>query len=105
MIDIALLKSIAQKATQGQWWIDSHGHTLSALGPLKVICSFDHGNRPAIRHADTGNLSHWENDNDANLIAMCGPENILQLIDKIEKLELENKVLKDKLSEHGEYLI
>lgn len=81
------LERLAKKATQGQWWMDSHGCTLTSMGDgLHEICSFA-ASRPAKRHADTGCVSSWRNDNDASFIATANPANILSLISRLRDVE------------------
>ncbi len=81
------LRELASKATPGQWWIDSHGHRMSADdGMTTVFIASDHMG-PATRHPETGNLSHWPNDWDASFIATANPANVLALLDRLEELE------------------
>uniref|UniRef100_A0AAU8GEP7 Uncharacterized protein n=1 Tax=Salmonella phage vB_SEnST11_KE22 TaxID=3161173 RepID=A0AAU8GEP7_9CAUD len=87
---IADLKRLAMNATQGKWWIDSHGHAMVAFSDDKemhTVFITDPDMGPAVRHENTGNLSHWQNDVDASYIATACPENILKLIEHIEALE------------------
>lgn len=92
MVDIQDLKHVAQRATQGEWWIDSHGEAMVAFTDDGILDVFTpekpKGVKPT-RHADTGNLSYWRNDNDATYIAMVCPQNVLSLISEIETLRLK----------------
>lgn len=92
MVDIQDLKYVAQRATQGEWWIDSHGESMVAFTDDGILDVFTpekpEGVKPT-RHADTGNLSYWRNDNDATYIAMACPQNVLSLISEIETLRLK----------------
>lgn len=95
-MDIKGLKCVAQLATQGEWWIDSHGESMVAFtdeGILDVFTSEKPKDVKPTRHADTGNLSYWRNDNDATYIAMACPKNVLSLISEIEILRLKIKEL------------
>src|SRR5690606_32266238 len=56
-VDRQALRDLAEKATPGPWWIDSHGE-----------------------------LSHWTNDWDASFIAAANPATILALLEEIEAL-------------------
>lgn len=84
---LAELEMLAGKATQGEWWIDSHGHAMMALGSLDVIFQTKDGEGPAVRHPETGNLSHWRNDWDASFIAAANPATILALLAHIADLK------------------
>jgi len=81
---IQALKAAAEKATPGDWWIDSHGSTMVSFSDkddMEVIFVTDGLKMgPAIRHESTGNLSHWRNDNDATFIATANPAVILSLL-------------------------
>jgi len=83
------LKYLAQRATQGEWWIDSHGEAMVAFTDDSILDIFTpekpKGVKPT-RHPDTGNLSYWRNDNDATYIAAACPETVLKLIAEIERL-------------------
>lgn len=73
------LEMLACKASPGPWWIDSHGHTMRSMDSYEVV--FHHKDAgKAVRHEETGNLSHWRNDWDASFIATANPETILALI-------------------------
>lgn len=95
-MDIENLKRVAKLATQGEWWIDSHGHSMvSFVGNtvLDVFTTETPKDLEPTRHVDTGNLSYWRNDNDATYIAMACPQNVLSLISEIETLRLKVKEL------------
>lgn len=81
------LRAIAEKATPGDWWIDSHGHRMSADDGMTTVFIADNRAGPATRHPETGNLSHWPNDWDASFIATACPQNILALLDRLDELE------------------
>ncbi|MBL5841166.1 hypothetical protein I4U30_23155 [Enterobacter asburiae] len=84
------LERLAKGATQGQWWIDSHGHSMVAFSDdknMETVFITDPNMGPAVRHASTGNLSQWNNDVDATYIAAACPENILRLLTRVEELE------------------
>lgn len=86
MTDYSELKQCADKATPGEWWIDSHGHALVAHTPegTKIVFRTDDSMGPATRHAETGNLSHWPNDWDASYIVTAQPATVLALITEVE---------------------
>lgn len=87
------LEQIARSATQGEWWVDSHGMCLHVLAPhYTTLCEFKHPREEPIRHEDTGGLSYWENDNDPTHIATFHPEKVLKLIDMARRAleEYEN---------------
>ena len=96
MVDIEDLKRVASLATQGEWWIDSHGHSMVSFVEGDILNVFTteipEGVKPT-RHLDTGNLSYWRNDNDATYIAIACPKNVLSLISEIETLRLKIKEL------------
>lgn len=80
---IEAIERLAKEATQGQWWIDSHGHSMVAFSEnenMETVFVTDPNMGPALRHASTGNLSHWHNDVDATYIATACPENVLKVI-------------------------
>ncbi|EKI3096559.1 ead/Ea22-like family protein [Escherichia coli] len=85
-INYLSLREAAERATQGKWWIDSHGQAMVAFpddgGVLEIFAVAS--NRPLVRHEDTGNLSRWRNDNDATYIAAAGPATMLALLDELE---------------------
>lgn len=87
-IDKRALREAAEKATPGNWWIDSHGHTMVSFVGNDVLEVFTTDNkRDAVRHEDTGNLSRWRNDNDATFIATANPATVLALLDELEAAE------------------
>lgn len=79
------LRELAQKASPGPWWIDSHGYCMRDHD-MNIVFMPDFGDRPAVRHPETGNLSRWRNDWDASFIATFNPETVLKLLDKIDEL-------------------
>lgn len=86
-IDKRALREAAEKATPGNWWIDSHGHAMVSFIDNEVLEVFATDNkRVAVRHEDTGNLSRWRNDNDATFIATANPATVLALLDENERL-------------------
>ena len=85
-IDKRALREAAEKATPGNWWIDSHGHAMVSFVGNDVLEVFTTDNkRDAVRHEDTGNLSRWRNDNDATFIATADPATVLALLDELER--------------------
>lgn len=87
-IDLDTLERIAKAATQGQWWIDSHGHQCVMFSTCKPVFITDsEAMGEPVRHHDTGNLSSWPNDNDATYIATMCPEMALSLVERIRQLE------------------
>jgi hypothetical protein len=83
------LELLASKATKGEWWIDSHGHTMvshDSDGTHTIFKAMDIV-KPAVRHPETGNLSHWPNDWGASFIATANPATILALL--AERAELK----------------
>ncbi|MDU6817799.1 MAG: ead/Ea22-like family protein [Leclercia adecarboxylata] len=79
------LREAAEKATPGNWWIDSHGQAMVSFIDNDVLEVFATDNkRAAVRHEDTGNLSRWRNDNDATFIATANPATVLALLDELE---------------------
>lgn len=91
MSDYTELKRLAEKATPGPWWVDSHGMTMMSMPGLQVV--FTHpSDGPAARNEETGNLSHWRNDWDASYIATANPETILALIAENERLTANVKL-------------
>lgn len=97
---IAEIEALASKATPGQWWIDSHGHDMVSLDDYQPIFSAKDLVKPAVRHPETGNLSHWPNDWDASYIATANPANILALISRLRAAERDAARL-DKLDAIG----
>lgn len=90
MSDYSELKYLAEKASPGPWWIDSHGMTMMSMPKLEVV--FNHPAQSiAVRNEETGNLSHWRNDWDASYIAAANPKTVLALISEVESLKLELK--------------
>lgn len=86
-IDKRALREAAEKATPGNWWIDSHGMAMVAHhndNTMIVFVTDGEQMGKAIRHEDTGNLSHWRNDNDASFIAAANPATVLALLDELE---------------------
>lgn len=84
-IDKQALREAAEKATPGNWWIDSHGQAMVSFIDNDVLEVFATDNkRAAVRHEDTGNLSRWRNDNDATFIATADPATVLALLDELE---------------------
>ena len=90
---IAELELLTSKATQGNWWIDSHGHTMIAEDTLDIVFSMP-STKGAIRHPETGNLSSWRNDWDASYIATANPKNMQTLLGELRRLRAENAELK-----------
>ncbi|HGX5059775.1 TPA: ead/Ea22-like family protein [Escherichia coli] len=87
-IDYQALREAAEKATPGNWWIDSHGQSMVSFIDNEVLEVFVTDNkRDAVRHEDTGNLSRWRNDNDATFIATANPATVLALLDELEAAE------------------
>lgn len=90
-IDKRALREAAEKATPGNWWIDSHGHAMVSFVGNDVLEVFTTDNkRAAVRHEDTGNLSRWRNDNDATFIATADPATVLALLDELDKWKQES---------------
>ncbi|ENT2960407.1 ead/Ea22-like family protein [Enterobacter cloacae] len=84
-IDKRALREAAERATPGNWWIDSHGQAMVSFIDNDVLEVFATDNkRAAVRHEDTGNLSRWRNDNDATFIATADPATVLALLDEME---------------------
>lgn len=90
---LAELEQLAGKATKGEWWIDSHGHTMVSHGDgvTETIFSARDLVKPAVRHPETWNLSHWPNDWDASYIATACPQNIQGLIARLRAAEADAK--------------
>ncbi|MGI5435537.1 ead/Ea22-like family protein [Escherichia coli] len=87
-IDYQALREVAEKATPGNWWIDSHGQAMVSFIDNEVLEIFATDNkRDAVRHEDTGNLSRWRNDNDATFIATANPATVLALLGELEAAE------------------
>lgn len=98
------LRELAEKATPGPWWIDSHGHRMSADGGLETVFIASEKMGEAKRHPETGNLSHWPNDWDASFIAAANPATILTLLDENEALQAECEGLR-KDAEFGRSIL
>lgn len=99
-IDKRALREAAEKATPGNWWIDSHGMAMVAHhndNTMIVFVTDGEQMGKAIRHEDTGNLSHWRNDNDASFIAAANPATVLALLDELEAAEKRIAELEAKL--------
>ncbi len=83
--DEARLRLLAGKATQGDWWIDSHGHRMMSQENFETIfITHSEAMGPATRNQETGNLSHWRNDWDCSYIVAVQPKAILKLLNKLE---------------------
>lgn len=102
MKELNELVELAKKATPGKWWIDSHGHSMVAFsgeaGDVEVVFTTDNGMGPLVRHEDTGNLSHWRNDNDATFIAAANPQKILAIAEAFRAMEQDNLRLKSVIN-------
>ncbi|EMV1573023.1 ead/Ea22-like family protein [Enterobacter hormaechei] len=93
-IDKHALREAAEKATPGNWWINSHGQAMVSFIDNDVLEVFATDNkRAAVRHDDTCNLSRWRNDNDATFIATADPATVLALLDELEAADALNKHL------------
>lgn len=87
-IDKHALREAAEKATPGNWWINSHGQAMVSFIDNDVLEVFATDNKRAVvRHDDTCNLSRWRNDNDATFIATADPATVLALLDELEAAE------------------
>ncbi|NCH77938.1 ead/Ea22-like family protein [Cronobacter sakazakii] len=89
-MNTAKLKAAALAATPGKWWIDSHGSAMVSFtenGMKTIFVTNGEAMGKAVRHQDTGNLSHWRNDNDATFIATATPATVLELIAALEAAE------------------
>ncbi|EPE3189227.1 ead/Ea22-like family protein [Cronobacter sakazakii] len=89
-MNTAKLKAAALAATPGKWWIDSHGSAMVSFtenGMKTIFVTNGEAMGKAVRHQDTGNLSHWRNDNDATFIATANPATVLELIAALEAAE------------------
>lgn len=97
------LNRLIPLATPGKWWIDSHGHGMIAFDGNNINEVFETSTRrPAVRHEDTGNLSHWRNDNDATYIATANPDSIKTLLGELHRRTSESnawRVVRDEVSE------
>ncbi|EMD7609187.1 ead/Ea22-like family protein [Cronobacter sakazakii] len=86
-MNTAKLKLAALAATPGEWWIDSHGSAMVSFtgnGMKTIFVTDGKAMGKSVRHQDTGNLSHWRNDNDATFIATANPATVLELIAALE---------------------
>lgn len=92
------LKKLAEKATPGPWWVDSHGHRVSTEDGMQTVFITADKMGPATRHPETGNLSHWPNDWDASYIVNASPDKILELIAALSAVTAE----RDRLREDAE---
>lgn len=90
------LEYLAHKATDGQWWIDSHGHAMMAfLDDKEISLVFKTDPKAtATRNTETGNLSNWENDWDASYIACAQPRHVLMLLEENKSLKAEIQKLR-----------
>lgn len=99
------LRELAEKATPGEWWIDSHGVTMMALDTLEVVFKTPCVPETAVRHPETGNLSNWRNDWDASYIATANPANILSLLEDFDAMrqraEKAEALLQELRMQHG----
>ncbi|MGC5620411.1 hypothetical protein [Enterococcus faecalis] len=89
------LKKLAEKATPGPWWVDSHGHRVSTEDGMQTVFIAADKMGPATRHPETGNLSHWPNDWDASYIVNASPDKILELIAALSAVTAERDRLRD----------
>lgn len=81
------LRELCDKATQGDWWIDSHGHRMMSLENFETIfITHSEAMGLATRNQETGNLSHWRNDWDCSYIVAVQPKVVRGLLDEIERL-------------------
>ena len=97
-IDTKQLRKLAEAATPGPWWIDSHGSTMVNPETLDTVFITSDRMGPSVRHEDTGNLSRWRNDNDASFIAAANPTAILELLDL---LDTRNRRIDELLAERN----
>ncbi len=102
---IEVIRDIGSRATKGEWWLDSHGHALHAPNECEILVVFK-AETKAVRHKDTGNLSSWRNDNDADWIPTANPDKVNHLVERFISL---NKAYADlagiDLSKDGDYTI
>ena len=89
------LKELSTRATQGNWWVDSHGTNFISFtsDDTEVVFSAKNYHDKAVRHPETGNLSYWRNDWDASYIATACPAKITKLINRLEAAEAKLKEL------------
>lgn len=95
---IIALKRLIPEATQGKWWIDSHGSTMVSFtesGDILEVFVTDPEHGDLTRHEGTGNLSRWRNDVDATYIATANPKNIQQLLSEISTLRYKLRQAQD----------
>ncbi|MEG6190996.1 ead/Ea22-like family protein [Enterobacter kobei] len=107
-IDKRALREAAEKATPGNWWIDSHGQAMVSFIENDVLEVFATDNkRAAVRHEDTGNLSRWRNDNDATFIATADPATVLALLDELEAKDhrLEEEIGRANREHHRGFIM
>ncbi|AVX13843.1 hypothetical protein [Stutzerimonas stutzeri] len=91
------LKKLAEKATPGPWWVDSHGHRVSTEDGMQTVFIAADKMGPATRHPETGNLSHWPNDWDASYIVNASPDKVLELIAALSAVTAErDRLRKDR---------
>jgi len=88
---LADMEELCSKATQGEWWIDSHGVTMMAMDSLEVVFTTPCDPKTAARHPETGNLSSWRNDWDASYIATACPSKVQSLIARLRAAEADAK--------------
>lgn len=84
---IAELRELSKKVSQGKWWMDSHGEALVCFSQdrdIQIILKPEHLREKAHRDENTGGLSYWPNDSDASWIVATQPKNILSLLDQLE---------------------
>lgn len=93
------LKKLAEKATPGPWWVDSHGHRVSTEDGMQTVFIAADKMGPATRHPETGNLSHWPNDWDASYIVNASPDKILELIAALSAVTAERDAANSRLHE------
>lgn len=93
------LKNLAEKATPGPWWVDSHGHRVSTEDGMQTVFIAANKMGPATRHPETGNLSHWPNDWDASYIVNASPDKILELIAALSAVTAERDRLREALGD------
>jgi len=89
------LKKLAEKATPGPWWVDSHGHRVSTEDGMQTVFITADKMGPATRHPETGNLSYWPNDWDASYIVNASPDKILELIAALSAVTAERDRLRE----------
>lgn len=94
---LAEIEFLAGKATQGKWWIDSHGHTMVSLDGIETIFDAKGDPKDAVRHEETGNLSFWRNDWDATYIANSCPKNIQAILTRLRAAEKDADRYRDLL--------